>query len=335
MVMLSSRGHGLRHAFRILRKMSHRARTQTSPCEVPGANGQPGTRTEERAIQVAIACSIFGALTKLTAGVVTGSMSIISSGVDSLGDLFVSLANLFVVRYGGRPPDDEHNYGHAKIEGLGAMFEGGFIFAAGIFIIYEAIHKALNGELSHDSMLGIAVMLPVLGVTVGTVTYLRKVARSTGSLVVKSDALHYMTDVWVNVGVLVSLVLIRLTGLPVIDTVISTAIALFMLYSSLKVVRQGFDVVMDKSLERDVVEHVTELLRGWAGIESFHDLKTCRGKIPRVDFHVVVRPEMTAKEVHDLFLGLRDGIRRVAGPNTKVRMHADPSPDALHGHATR
>jgi cation diffusion facilitator family transporter len=151
------------------------------------------------------------------------------------------------------------------------------------------------------------------------------VAGATGSLVVKSDALHYATDVWVNVGVLVSLVLIRLTGLPAIDTVVSIGIALFMFYSSVGVVREGFDFVMDKSLDRDVVQRLTELLRSRADIESFHDFKTRGGKVPHVDFHVVVRPDMTAKAVHDLFLELRRGIRAVVGPTTKVLMHADPA----------
>jgi ferrous-iron efflux pump FieF len=287
-------------------------------------NAPKGTSAEERAIRIAIASSVFGALTKLTAGVVTGSMSMISSAVDSLGDLFVSLSNLFVVRYSSRPADEDHNYGHAKIEGLGAMFEGGFIFAAGLFIIYEAGHKALIGEESHDSSLGIFVMLPVLAVTIGVVTHLRKVARATGSLIVKSDALHYMTDVWVNVGVLVSLILVKITGLPIIDTIISIGIALFMIYSSIAVVREGVDVVMDKSLDKDVVDRVTELLRDCTSIQSFHDFKTRKGKVPHVDFHVVVRPEMSTQEVHDLFLDLRDKIRGVVGPSTKVLMHADP-----------
>ena len=273
---------------------------------------------------MAIACSVFGATTKLAAGVATGSMSMISSAVDSLGDLFVSIANLFVVRYGNLPPDEDHNYGHARIEGLGAMFEGGFIFAAGIFIVYEAIHKAVIGEQSHDSMLGIAVMVPVLAATVGTVLHLRKVAKQTNSLVVKSDALHYATDVWVNVGVLVSLVLVKVTGFPMVDTVISIGIALFMLYSSVAVVREGFDFVMDKSLERSIADSVLNELRSCRRIESFHDFKTRRGRIPHVDFHVVVQPEMTTKDVHDLFLELRATIRSLVGPTTKVLMHADP-----------
>jgi cation diffusion facilitator family transporter len=210
------------------------------------------------------------------------------------------------------------------IEGLGAMFEGGFIFAAGLFIVYEAIHKAMSNDVAHDSVVGIVTMLPVLGVTIATVVQLRKAAKATGSLVLRSDALHYMTDVWVNVGVLVSLVLVKLTGLPVIDTVISIGIALFMVYSSLAVVREGFDVVMDTSLPPESIAELTALLRECKAIDSFHDFKTRRGKYAHVDFHVVVRPDMTAREIHDLYEELRDGIRALVGSRTAVLMHTDP-----------
>ncbi len=280
---------------------------------------------EVRAIQVAIACAVIGAATKLVVGFITGSMSMIASAVDSLGDLFVSVANLFVVRFSNQEPDEDHNYGHTKIEGLGAMFEGGFIFAAGVFIIYEAVHKIIVGEVSHDSTLGILVMLPVLAMTGGTVLYLRKVAKQTGSLVLKSDALHYLTDVYMNVGVIVSLVLVKITGVPVIDSVISIGLALYMLFSSLKIVREGFGLLMDESLERATVAKVQAALSACTSIESFHDLKTRKGKIPHVDFHVVVRPEMSARQVHDLFLELRAQMRAIVGPPTKVLMHADPA----------
>jgi cation diffusion facilitator family transporter len=282
-------------------------------------------KREIRAIQIAIACSVIGAIAKAIAGVVTGSMTMISSAADSLGDLMVSVANLFVVRLADRAPDDDHNYGHAKVEGLGAMFEGGFIFAAGGFIIYEAIHKAMVGEVSHDSLLGIAVMLPILAMTVATVGYLRRVARATGSLVIKADALHYTSDVYVNLGVLVSLGLVWLTREPLVDTVISIGIALYLMSSSIHIVREGFGVVMDKSLDRPTVERVAALLGGCAAIASFHDLKTRSGKIPHVDFHVVVDPAMPARAVHDLYLALRAEIRAIVGPTTKVLMHADPA----------
>ncbi len=280
---------------------------------------------EVRAIQVAIACSIIGTVTKFTVGAITGSMSMISSAVDSVGDLFVSLVNLLVVRYASVGPDEDHNYGHEKIEGLGAMFEGGFILAAAAFIAYEAVHKALVKEITHDTTLGLFVMLPILAMTFATVLYLRKVAKATGSLVVKSDALHYMTDVWVNVGVIVSLGLVKLTGKPIVDTFVSLVIAAYMIFSSLKVVREGFDVVMDKSLEPDVVAQVQALLAGCERIESFHDFRTRRGRIPHVDFHVVVPADMNAQAIHDLFLDLQTQVRGIVGVSTRVLMHADPS----------
>ena len=126
----------------------------------------------------------------------------------------------------------------------------------------------------------------------------------------------------------VALVLVRLTGKPIVDTVISIGIALFMLRSSVTVVREGFDVVMDKSLEPEVVAKVEALLRASPGIQSFHDLKTRRGKIPHVDLHVVVAPETTTQAVHDTFLALQSSIRAVVGASTRVLMHADP---AEHG----
>jgi len=280
---------------------------------------------EIRAIQVAIACSIIGTLTKTIVGVITGSMTMISSAVDSAGDLTVSIVNLFVVRLSDRAPDEEHNYGHAKVEGLGAMFEGGFIIAAGTFIVYEALHKAMIGEGSHDSLLGIAVIVPLLALTAGTVVYLRRVARETGSLVIKADALHYATDVYVNLGVLIALSLVWLTHEPLIDTAISIGIALYMLWSSVHIVREGFDVVMDRSLDEVTVDQLRTLFAACTAIESFHDLRTRGGKIPHVDFHVVVRPEMTAREVHALYLDLAARIRELVGPTTKVLMHADPA----------
>lgn len=276
-----------------------------------------------RAIRIAVANAVIGAVTKFVVGSMTGSMAMISSAADSIGDIFVSLANMLVIRIAHREPDEEHNYGHAKAEGLGAMFEGGFIFAAGIFIIYGAVHKWLTGDVAQDTTLGILVMLPLLAMTGGTVLYLRKVARETGSLVIKSDALHYAVDIWVGLGVLLSLILVKLTGLLILDLLVSVVIALYMLYSSAHIVRQGIDVVMDRSLDPATVARLRALLAACPAIASFHDFKTRAGTPPHVDFHVVVAPDMSARALHDLFLALQAQVRAVVGPTTKVLMHAD------------
>lgn len=290
----------------------------------PPPSSHPPPLRELRAIQVAIACSVLGAVAKFIVGYLTGSMSMISSAVDSVGDLFVSFTNLFVVRIAARAPDADHNYGHAKAEGLGAMFEGGFIFASAAFIIYEAIRRLGTGRLQEDSTLGIIVMLPLIGMTIGTVLFLRKIAVATGSLVVKADAVHYLSDVYVNVGVLVALALVKLTGVAIIDPIIAILIALNMFRASYGVVREGVAIVMDESLDAETVAKVRDVLSSTKGIDSFHELKTRVGRIPNVDFHVVVAAETTTKEVHDVFLEIRRRIREIVGPTTKVLMHADP-----------
>ncbi len=274
---------------------------------------------------MAIACSIIGAVAKFVVGYLTGSMSMISSAVDSVGDLFVSFTNLFVVRIAAREPDDDHNYGHAKAEGLGAMFEGGFIFASGAFIIYESIHRLTTPGHEQEPMLGILVMLPLIGMTIGTVAFLRKIAAETGSVVVKADAVHYASDIYLNVGVLVALGLVKLTGLWMIDPIIAILLALNMFRASWGVVREGVAIVMDESLDKETVAKVREVLDSTKGIDSFHDLKTRVGRIPHVDFHVVVAGETTTEQVHDVYLEIRRRIREIVGPTTKVLMHADPA----------
>lgn len=278
----------------------------------------------ERAIRVAIACSVVGAATKFIVGFLSGSMAMISSAIDSSGDLIVSIVNLAIVRIAEEAPDAEHNYGHAKIEGLGAMFEGGFVFAAGVFILFETVRRVSVGATSQQSGLGIATMVPIVALTLATVIYLRRIAKETGSVVVKADAMHYATDVAVNTGVLVALVLVRLTGWTFVDALVSITIAFYMLWSSLQIVRDGFDIVMDKSLDPTIVLELANIVGRCDKILSFHEFKTRAGKVPFVDFHVVVRPEATAREVHDIYLDLEDKMRSLVGPNTRVLMHTEP-----------
>jgi ferrous-iron efflux pump FieF len=285
---------------------------------------------EERALRFAIGASVTGAALKLGVGLWTGSLALTSSAADSLGDIMLSIVNLFVVRYADQSPDEEHNYGHGKAEGLGAMFEGGFIGAAGLFVAWEAVNSLVRGSEPVTSPLAIAVMFPVLALTGATVWNMRRVARQTGSLVLRADALHYESDVWMNLGVLGALIVTRLTGLSAVDGVVALGIAAWMLRASAQVVREGVDVLLDKSLPVEMVEAVQEIVRSSPGVLSFHDFRTRGGKIPHVDTHVVVAPETTAQALHDLHLHLLQRCQEVVGPNVRVMLHADPEGDDDH-----
>lgn len=279
---------------------------------------------------LAMAAALVGAAIKFSVGLWASSLALLTSAADSLGDMLVSAVNFAVVRLAERPPDDDHNYGHAKVEGLGAMFEGGFIFAAGSFVIYESAQSLRHPTAAPDTALALWAMAPVLLLTGVTVWNMRRVAAATGSVVLRADALHYATDIYMNLGVLVALIAVRLTGFATLDAIIAIGLALYMLYASWGIVREGFDIVMDKSLPADVAERVQQQIATHAEIISVHDFKTRAGKIPHVDFHIVVAPVMSVAELHALFLRLREEIRGLVGAQTKVMMHADPQNAPAH-----
>jgi ferrous-iron efflux pump FieF len=287
-------------------------------------------KREERALRVAIGASVVGASLKLGVGLATGALSLISSAVDSLGDILLSLANLFIVRFADAAPDEDHNYGHAKAEGLGAMFEGGFIGAAGLFVGYHAVKALLQGATAPASDLAIATMIPVLALTAATVWYMRRVADETGSLVLRADALHYASDVGLNLGVLASLLVARFTGWSWVDGVVSLGIAGWMIRASWQVAQEGVDVLLDRSLPPDAVADVSAIVQAAPGVLSFHDLRTRGGRHPLVDVHVVVDPATTAQELHTLHLHLLAACQARLGDAVRILLHADPEGEDDH-----
>lgn len=124
------------------------------------------------------------------------------------------------------------------------------------------------------------------------------------------------------------LVLVKVTGWPIIDSLVSIGIAGFMFRSVGGIVTEGLGIVMDRSLEAAVVRELQVAVTACPGIESWPDFKTRHGRVPHVDFHAVVRPEMTVTEFHALFLDVQRAVRGITGPATKVLMHADPGASA-------
>lgn len=167
-------------------------------------------------------------------------------------------------------------------------------------------------------------MVPVTIGTAFLVWKLNKVAKETGSLVVKSDVLHYATDLYMNVGVLFSLILVKITGVAAIDSIVSLIIAAYMLYSAGGIVKEGISIVMDGAMDDSDIQLVKRDIASEKRFAGYHDLRTKRGKTKTVDFHVTVDGSMTVSEMHDVFMTMRKTIRKSVGEDTKVLIHADP-----------
>ncbi len=269
-------------------------------------------------------------LVKLTVGILSGSVAVLASAIDSVLDLIVSAFNYFAITKAEQPADAKFNYGKGKIEALASVIEGTVITMSGLFILYEAIKKGYTG--SETSYLGtsLAVMVVSIVITGALVAFLSYVGKKTGNLVIKSDALHYKTDLYTNGAVLISLGLISLTGFELIDAVIGGAIAIYIIYSAYGIIKEGVLMLLDVSLEPDMVERIKYVIAAEPEAQDYHFLKTRRsGNTNFVDVHLVFKPNILLLTAHRASDRVEENIAKL-DPDSEwiITVHLDPYDDS-------
>jgi len=267
---------------------------------------------------------------KLTIGILSGSVSVLASAIDSVLDLIVSAFNLFAITKSEKPADDEFNYGRGKIEALAAVIEGTVITMSGLFILYEAIKKAINGEVTTMLDTSILVMSISIALTIGLVLFLNFVAKKTNNLVIRSDALHYKTDIYSNGAILLALVLMHFTGIQIIDSIFGGAIALYIIYSAYEIIQEGVLMLLDIALDKEIVEGIKDIIISTNGVTDYHFLKTRRsGKTNFVDVHVVMTPDISLLEAHRISDTIEEKIKELdKESNWSITIHLDPYDDS-------
>jgi ferrous-iron efflux pump FieF len=291
---------------------------------------QAHTRREEAAKTSAAHFSMLAAasliLLKTATGFLTGSISVWASLLDSTMDIFASTINLIAVRAAARPADDDHAYGHGKAESLAGLFQSLVIAASGAFLIWEAIQRLFRPHATSSEWIGIATMLIAISVSVALVKHLRRVARETESPALRSDAVHYASDIFTNSGALVALLIVVLTGWQTADPLISILIAVYILWSAVSVGRESMDVLMDRRLPLDIDERIAEIVSRYRdrGVLGFHDLRTRRsGSQKFIDLHLEVERDQRLEDAHDITVQvLRDIEAEI--PRSRVFIHTDP-----------
>ena len=256
---------------------------------------------ERRATVIATATATLLALVKLVIGLMSGSVAVMASAIDSILDTTVSIFNFFAIKKSEEQPDDKFAYGKGKIQAIAAVIEGTIITISGLYIIYEAVMKLINKETT--SMLGVSLWVMVLSITITffLVKYLEKVADETDNLVIKSDALHYKTDLYSNGAVLIALFLVSITGLDFIDALFGLAIGIYIIYSAYEIIVEGIMILLDRSLDADMVAKIGEIISVTPKVRGYHWLKTrTDGTHNFVDFHLVLDPQMTLEEAHEI-----------------------------------
>lgn len=262
---------------------------------------------------------------KLVAGILSGSVSIISEAIHSSVDLLASIVALFSVRYSSKPADEGHPYGHGKIENVSGLIEGLLIFIAAILIIIEAVRKIFSPEPLQSGYIAIAVMLISALVNFFVSRRLHKVAMEEDSMALEADSVHLKTDVLTSIGVAIGLILITFTGIHWIDSVIAIIVALMITKEGFELVKAAFDEILDAKLSDEDEQKIDAVINTYKGeIIDYHKLKTRKtGGLKHIDFHITVKSDMTVQCAHSIIGRIKADMNDVLN-NTRITIHVDP-----------
>ncbi|MEE8471858.1 MAG: cation diffusion facilitator family transporter [Dehalococcoidia bacterium] len=268
---------------------------------------------------------------KLVVGVLTGSVSVIAEAVHSLLDLVAAIIAFFGIRMADQPPDEQHPFGHGKVENLSAVAEAGLILVAAGFVIYEAVNRLRTGARVELVEVGMAVMLVSVVVNIVVSRRLYRVARATDSVALEADARHLTVDIYTSAGVFLGLLAVRLTGLFILDPIIALGVAVIILKAAYDVTRKSFGGLLDEKLppaeeglvKASIMEHFGELL-------GFHELRTRKsGSMRYIDLHLVMVTGASLEEAHRLCDHLEADIMSKL-PNASVTIHCEPASENEH-----
>lgn len=276
------------------------------------------------ATRAALATALLLALAKAVAWWLSGSVSLLAGLTDSLLDGAASLLNLIAVHYALRPADEDHRYGHGKAEALAGLAQALFVGASAVLVAVQAIERLQHPQPLGAQTLGIAVMLLSLAMTVALLLFQRHVVRVTGSTAVRADSLHYRSDLLLNSGILLALVLAGF-GWQRLDPLFGLGIAAYILWSAVSIVREAVAVLMDEELAPELSERMHLLASGVPGVLGTSDLRTrISGTHWFVQLHVELPGDLSLQQSHGLCKQVEDAIRSEF-PRAQVLAYATPT----------
>jgi cation diffusion facilitator family transporter len=292
-----------------------------------GLSLQAGRPVKMRAAGLSIVSNVTLIALKVVAGAVTGSVAILTEALHSAIDLIASIVAWFSVRKADVPADEDHRYGHYKLEDLAAAIEGILILVGSGVIAFEAIRKLVESTPVERLGFGMAVMAVSGVANLAVSTYLYRQARATESPALAGDAAHLRTDALTSFGVLVGLALVDVTGADWLDPTVALIVASAIVYSGVRILTRSGRVLVDEALPPAELQAIREAVRSFAGqgVVGYHKLRTrSAGSRRYVDLHVQFRAGTTLEEAHETAHALQAAIEaRVR--NADVLIHLEPA----------
>jgi len=266
---------------------------------------------------------------KVAVGVITGSLSILAQAIDSFLDLFAVAVTFLAIRIAVRPADEEHPFGHGKAENIAAIIQAVLIFIAGGSIIYSAVRRIQTHAALEMTEAGIGVMAVSIVASVFLSRHLLRVAKKEDSMALEANARNIAADVYSAAAVLIGLIVVRVTGLVIIDAILAGLVALFILKVAFDVLRNSFGGLVDVKLPEDEENKVRAAITEHFGGEvvGFHKLRTRKAGSQRyIDLHLVMPRHASIEEAHNMCDHLEKDIEEKL-PRADVTIHVEPCDD--------
>jgi cation diffusion facilitator family transporter len=306
---------------------------RSEPPAPPGREPRE-TRSHElaRVLAWVLALNAAVAAAKIGFGLSSGAVSILSDGLHSLTDGASNVVALVGIRFGARPADRSHPYGHRKFETLAAGGILVFLTVAVVELLETAVGRLRSGEPPDVGAASFAVMLGTLAVNLGVVRYESLAARRLGSEVLLADSHHTRSDIYTSVAVIAALAGVRL-GWPILDPLAALLVAGFIGYAAFQIAREMSDILGDRVVLDD--EAIRRVVAGVPEVAGCHEIRT-RGSADHafLDLHVWFRPDMRLDEAHERSHVVKDRLLEAFPQLQDVVIHIEPPP-AAPTHARR
>ena len=290
-------------------------------------NAEPETilQTEKvAAARLSLLSNTLLTVIKLTIGLLTNSVGVLSDGAHSASDVMASAIALYTVREADRPPDEDHPYGHGKMESVSALVQAALLFTAGAYIVYEAVQHLLRREGPHRVDWGIGIMVASAIMNAGIVRVVSRAAERTESPSLRAAAQDHRADVFTAIGVLIGLLLVHLTGNPVFDPLMALGVSIVIFRGAWHVVRDAMRNLVDRSLPDADVQSVQRVFDSDPNVLGYHKVRTrMAGSTRHVDAHVMMDDDLTLLRSHQLTEALENKVRE-ALPHSVVTLHTEP-----------
>ena len=301
--------------------MPHDASTPGGPGRLAPQENAKITRTIAM-LSVATALVLTGL--KIAAWLLSDSVAILSSLADSGLDLTASLVTLFAVRYAASPPDAEHRFGHGKAEGFASLFQAVLVLISATLVARESIGRLIDPEPVARSGVALGVMAISIVLTLALVRAQTLAVKRTGSVAVAGDRAHYLSDLLANLAVMAGVALAAFTGFQRGDGIAGLAVALWLGWAAVEVLKGSWDLLMDRELSDEDRSRILKLAADDERILGVHALRTrAMGPYVQFQFHADLDPTLTLEAAHRIIVAAE---RRILAeyPGADILIHADP-----------